>query len=491
LGNISIKKATIINAVARYSTVIMNILFTAVLSRLLTPEEYGVVAIITVFTIFFSILSDMGLGTAIIQNKELTDKDVSSIFGFSLRLGIIISIVFCVLSIPISILYHNEVYKPICFILSIAIVFDTLNMVPNALLLKEKKFQLIGIRMVVINVITGVLTIILALIGFKYYALVFQSVISSVVTFIWNYSSTKPKFQFRYDKKSIEKIKSYSGFQFGFSLVNYFSRNLDNLLIGKIMGLSELAYYSKGYTLMLYPVANLTNVITPVLQPILSEHQNDKKYIYDQYLKIVKVLSLIGVFIVAYCFTSAKEIIMIMFGNQWTQSIPCFQILSLSIWGQMIAASSGAIFQSLGDTKNLFKCGIITTVLTVVCIIIGIFNRSILAVSYCIVIAYSFNFIITYVILIKFVFRYSLKIFFENIYKDIIILLFILLTISYLPISFNNIIYSAIVKFLICAILYISGLFITNQGRYVFLFANKIKVKFFKASNKRTERETG
>ncbi len=470
-------------ALAKYSTVIMNIIFAAILSRLLTPSEYGILAVITVFTVFFSILCDMGLGSAVIQNKELTEKDIASIFGFSLHLAIILAIAFCVLSIPISLVYNNEVYKPICFILSIAIIFDTANMVPNALLLKEKKFAIVGLRMLVVNIITGVLTVVLAIIGFKYYALAFQSVIASVITFIWNYRSTKPRFQFRYDKKSIGKIKSYSGFQFGFSLVNYFSRNLDNLLIGKMMGVNELAYYSKGYTLMLYPIANLTNVITPVLQPILSEHQHDEKYIYDQYLKIVKILSLIGIFIVAFCFTSAKDIILIMFGNQWLAAVPYFKILSVSIWGQMIASSSGAIFQSLGDTKRLFKCGLITTTLTICFIVAGVLYGSVYSVCYCVVLAYTINFIITYIILIKYTFKYKLKSFFEILYKDLIIMFCMVVVINNMSLSINNIVLSAVIKFFICIILYITGLFLTNQGKYVTSLVNNVKTKFYKSNS--------
>ena len=120
------------------------------------------------------------------------------------------------------------------------------------------------------------------------------------------------------------------------------------------MGDEKLAYYSKGYTLMLYPIQNLTFVISPVLHPILSDHQNDKNYIYNKYIKVTKLLSLLGVFISAFCFSASREIVLIMYGNQWENAVLCFKILSLSVFSQIVSSTAGSIFQSLGKTKLMF-----------------------------------------------------------------------------------------------------------------------------------------
>lgn len=482
MSEVSIKKATIINATAKYSTIIMSIFFTAILARILTPEDYGIISIVSVFTAFFSVVSDMGLGTAIIQNKELTNSDVSSIFGFSMYLSIILAVIFSFLSIPISILYNNEIYKPICIILSVSIIFNTLNMVPNAQLMKEKKFILVGLRSIIVNIVSGIITLILAICGFKYYALVIQSVISSTLTFIWNYNSTKIRINLKYNKVSINKIKSYSVFQFAFNIVNYFARNLDNLLIGRYLGEINLAYYNKGYTLMLYPVSNLTFVITPVLHPILSEHQDDKKYIYNQYIRVVKILSLLGVFVTAYCFVTAREIILIMFGNQWENSITCFKILSLSIFFQMTVSSAGSIYLSIGNTKLMFKSGIIFTIEMILCIIIGVSTGDINKIALLVTISLILKFFIDYYFLIHKCFQYSIIKFYKIFIPDILILisLFVVMYIS----SFfriDNILLSSIYKFTICTVGYIIALVITKQYKYfIILLPTKVKHKFDK-----------
>jgi PST family polysaccharide transporter len=396
----SIKKAVYINAAARYSTLFLGLLFSAVLARILTPEDYGIVAVTVVFTTFFSLLSDLGLGAGIIQNKELDQEDIGHIFAFSLRLALVLAGAFALFSIPMSYLYGNPVYVPVGILLAVSLFFNTMNVVPNALLLKQKEFKSVALRIFCACIVSGIAGIVLALIGLKFYALVAQSIINSAFIFGWNYLSTRPPIARRVRRESLDRIRSYSGFLFGFNLINYFARNTDNLLIGKVMGPAQLGHYDKAYKLMLYPVNNLTHVITPVLHPILSEHQTNKEYIYDKYRQVVKVLSLLGAFITPFCWFACSEIIRIMYGQQWLAAIPCLQWMSLAMWAQMILSSAGSIFQSVGDTKRLFLSGSINAVLVVAFIIAGLLEGSITAVARNVALAYNIQFVATFYILV-------------------------------------------------------------------------------------------
>ena len=163
--------------------------------------------------------------------------------------------------------------------------------------------------------------------------------------------------------QSLRKIFSYSAYQFLFNVICYFSRNLDKLLIGKHMGMSELGYYEKSYRLMMLPLQNITQVITPVMHPIFSDLQNDKGKLATSYERIVRFLSFIGLPISVLLFFTAEEITLIIFGNQWLPSIPVFRILTLSVGIQIILSSSGSIFQAAGDTRSLFICGLFSSVL--------------------------------------------------------------------------------------------------------------------------------
>lgn len=482
MAEVSIKKATMINAVSKYGKVLMNLVFTAVLSRLLSPNDYGVVAIVTVFTSFFNILADMGLGSAVVQNKELTDDEVNDIFSYSCYQGIMLAVFFCILSVPISVFYKNNVYLSICTILSVSVLFNTLNMIPNAILMKNKRFITVAVRNIVTTLITGGVTILLAFLGFKYYALVFQSVTSSFIIFLWNLKGVHLKFRFKYNRESINKVKNFSKYQFAYNIVNYFSRNLDNILIGKLKGDENLAYYSKGYTLMLYPIQNLTFVISPVLHPILSDHQNDKKYIYDKYIHITKLLSLIGIFISAFCFCASREIVLIMYGNQWEKAVMCFKILSLSVFSQIVSSTAGSIFQSLGKTKLMFNAGIVQMIVTVSMIILGCVIGTIETVAVCVTVGLIAKFFIEFGFLIIKGFEYRFADFLKMYIPDMIILV-VLIAESFVlnsVINISSLIVSAIIKFIAIAVVYFILLILLKQTKYLL---NVIPKKFRKHKN--------
>jgi hypothetical protein len=217
----SIKQAVYLNAAARYSTLVLRLLFNAALARILVPEDFGVVAVAMVFTTFFSLLSDMGLGAGIIQNKELSREDIGSIFAFSLRLGLVLMGAFVLLSFPMAYFYGNQALVPVGMLLSFQLFFTTLNIVPNALLLKRKEFKKVALRTLCACLVSGTVGIGLALLGLKYYALVGQAILDAAFLFGWNYLSTRPPMARRPRRESLDKIRSYSGYLFGFSLINF------------------------------------------------------------------------------------------------------------------------------------------------------------------------------------------------------------------------------------------------------------------------------
>ena len=464
MATTSIKQAVFLNAAARYSTLVLRLLFNAALARILVPEDFGIVAVTMVFTTFFSLLSDMGLGAGIIQNKELTREDIGHIFAFSLRLGLVLMGAFAIFSFPMAYFYNNRALVPVGMLLSVQLLFNTLNVVPNALLLKQKEFKKVALRILCACLTSGLVGIGLALAGLKYYALVAQAILDAAFIFGWNYFSTRPPMARRPSRESLDKIRSYSGYLFGFNLINYFARNLDNLLIGKTMGEAQLGYYDKAYKLMLYPVNNLTHVITPVLHPILSDHQQDKSYIYGKYGQVVKLLSLLGAFITPFVWFASGEIIPILYGGQWTAAIPCLRWMSLAMWAQMILSSSGTIFQSLGDTRRLLVSGSLNAVLVVGFIIAGLVEGSIVAVARNVAIAYNLQFVATFHILIHYSFGFRTRAFLKRLLPDLGVMAAVALTgyaCTFLPAL--PLVWSFLVKLAAMGAVYLLALVITRQ----------------------------
>lgn len=410
---------------------------------------------------FFSIFSDLGIAPAIIQNKSLTKDNLNDIFSFSIWLGLGISLVFFASSWIISAYYKIDILIRICQILSINLFFVTANIVPNALLYKNKEFRFIAFRTFITQFTGGVISIIAALNGAGIYALLINPIFSSIVLFIVTIYRYPLKMKLRFQISSIKIIFSYSSYQFLFNLINYFSRNLDKLFIGKYMGMVPLGYYEKSYRLMMLPLQNISYAITPVMHPIFSDFQNDLRRLASSYLKIIRLLAFIGLPLSVLLWFTAPEVVLIIFGNQWMQSIPVFQILSLSVGLQIILSTSGAIFQAANATKILFISGVISTIFNVSGILIGIFIfNSLTAVAWCITITYSINFIQCYILMYRYTLKTSLTSFIKQLLSPAIlsIILCLGLIVTSYTIDIQNIFASLLIKTLVFTIIY--GLYI-------------------------------
>lgn len=465
----SIKKASMINAIGKYSKILLSIVVEIILARLLTPHDYGVVAIVVVFTTFFTTFSDMGLSVAIVQRKDLTRAEINNIYTFTVYVSIALMVFFYFFSYVIAKFYGSSVYVNVGKLLSLSLFFNALNMVPNGILNRDKKFITIAVRTVIVYVLSAILTIILAFLGARYYALVAQAIFTAMFTFIWNIITTKPKFVVRYDNSGLKKVASYSLFQFAFNLLNYFSRNLDNLLAGRFIGSTQLGYYNKAYTLMQYPISNLSGIVTPVLHPILSDYQNSKEILYEKYMSILKLLMAVGVWAEAICIFAAPEIIGIMYGSNWSNSIICFKLLAISIATQMMNSSSGAAFQALGNTKLMFVQGCINTSVTVASILIGVFSgRTIYALALWVSISFIVNFIISYFFLVVFAFKRKFIKFIKEILPYIIIGLILVIAVLIYPEKVGRNMYvSCFLKIVYITFVYIIGIVLTGQKKYI------------------------
>ncbi len=389
-------------ALAKYSNLIVSIVLGMLLSRLLTPNEFGIVALVTVFVSFFTLLSDIGLGPAIIQSQTLDDEDIESIFAFSLVFGVLLSIVFFLLGPTISVFYGDKKLINVCRLLSITILFYSFQIVPNSLVQKKMNFKKIGIINVTVQIFTGGIAIFMAYRGFSYYSLVIKSILDGVLTFAAFYLINPVKFKFQIKINSIKKIAKFSFFQFLFNFVNYFSRNVDNLLIGKFISPTQLGFYDKSYRLMLLPIANLTHIITPVLLPIFASQNEDVNIIFNTYIKMIKVLSYIGFPLSVFLYFTSSEIIQILYGINWQQSIPVFKVIALSIGIQMVLSTSGSIFQVLNRTDLLFVSGLLSSITMITGVLYGVFiGKSLVDVGYGLNVAFFINFFQAFYLLIK------------------------------------------------------------------------------------------
>lgn len=468
-------------AIAKYSGMVISLIVVGILSRLLTSADFGIVAIATVIITFFAIFTDIGLSTAIIQKKELTQDDLSNIFSFTIFVGLGISVVFFACAQMVGSYYQSQILTNICKLLAIHLFLASANIVPNALFYKNKAFKHLAVRTLSIQLFAGVIAIAVASTGGGLYALLINPLVSGLLVFIVSYNRYPQKIRFTLGLHSIRKIFSYSAYQFLFNIINYFSRNLDKLLIGKYMTMSQLGYYEKSYRTMMLPMQNITQVVTPVMHPVLSDYQNHLHKLAQSYEKIIRFLAFVGFPLTALLYFTAREIILILYGGQWIDSIPVFRVLALSVGIQIILSSSGSIFQAANDTKSLFFCGVFSSILNVAGVIVGIWGfGSLVAIAWCFCITFSINFIQCYWMMYRITMKRKLSCFFKQLLSPALAGLIVatgLYSISQL-LNDSNIFISFTIKCVLSLTISVSYIQLTKEYDIIRAVKKKIKRQF-------------
>lgn len=397
-------------ALAKYSGVFISLAVTAVLARNVSPSAFGTMAIANVVISFIGIFVDMGIGVAVVQFKDLTKRQLDTLFTLGLYLGIFLAAILFVTSGWISGYYNDSLITGICRILCIAVLLNALNIVPNGLMMRHKRFRAVAIRSLFFQLLCGGLAIWAALAGWGIYALLVTPILSPVGVLIYNLCNYPCRLIMRLDTDVIRKVWKYSSFQFLFSFINYFSRNIDTLIIGKYFSMSQLGYYDKAYRLMQMPLQYITFVIGPVLHPILSDLQSDAQSLAVKAMRLITIMSRISFPIGIVCYFCASPIIDIIFGPNWQPAVPVFQILALSLPLQMILSLSGALFQAAGRTDHMFYTGTINTILTIAGFFIAAFCfRTLESMAWAWDITLTINFMTSYITMFRLTFRSDVR----------------------------------------------------------------------------------
>lgn len=380
----------------RYCVYAFNLLSMMVLARIFTPEVFGIIAAVTVFFTFFQVLAEAGLAPAIINLDSLVPVDRNGIFSVTIVVGMVLAIVFAYAGPILSIFYGLPRLDEVSFYIAASLVFFAAVIVPNALLLREQAFFNVAIAGAAAEVISTGITVGLAQLIDPLHALASKGVTSAATSFCvcW-YFSANTEFGRPIPGSKVSAIRpllGFSGYQFGFNFINFFSRNLDNMLVARYMGAGMLGIYDKAYQLMKYPLMLLTFAMTPAIQPVIRKYAHDPLQLESIHRDFTFKLSLLGAAVGLIILVSADWIVLILLGDQWQRVIPIIRILSISIPVQVVLSTSGSFFQAMNRVDLLFLSGMLSAMVMVGAIVGGIIQRDIELMCWYLVIAFHVNF---------------------------------------------------------------------------------------------------
>ncbi|HEY4972220.1 MAG TPA: lipopolysaccharide biosynthesis protein, partial [Steroidobacteraceae bacterium] len=278
---------------ARLLGQLLQMAATVVLARLLSPQEYGLLGMVLVFTGFASYVADMGLGASIIQRSEVSARHLNSVFWLNVASGLALSVVFALSAPLVARFYDQPQLRLLTAAIAVNFVLASLNVVQNALLDKSLHFRTKFWIESVAYLVSGSVAVALAFSGAGVWSLVGQQLTLSLmrVLMMWAQSPWRPALSF--DLSAIRELLHFSGHLTAFGAIIYWSQNVDKLVIGRWIGSVPLGIYSLADKLMRLPLTNVNDVTTSVMFPALSSIQDDMEGVRRAYLRGSRMIALI------------------------------------------------------------------------------------------------------------------------------------------------------------------------------------------------------
>ena len=345
---------------------------TVVLARLLTPEDFGLVAMVTVITGFVGMFTDVGLSAATIQRPTVTHEQVSTLFWLNVGLGTLLAALTAACAPLVAWFYDEPRLTAMTAVLACTFVIAGLTVQHQALLQRKMRFHTvtgIGIASQIVATATAVGT---SWSGWGPWSLVFMSLTSGVVTMLlcWGLNGWLPGQPRR--RSGVRGMLKFGGYLAGHSFLNYTSRNTDTMLVGWWWGAGPLGLYSRAYGLLMLPVQQISGPVGAVANAALARAHDSPSRFRAEFLSFYRLLLGLAVPVAACCFVLADEIILFALGNQWRGAVPLFRIFAVSSVVHLLGDPCAWLFVSTGRTGELFRLGLLQAPLAVVGVAVGL-----------------------------------------------------------------------------------------------------------------------
>jgi O-antigen/teichoic acid export membrane protein len=362
----------LVTLVSQAIRLLLQVVSAAILGRLLLPRDFGLLAMVASITRFVALFKDLGLSNATIQRPRITHAQVSALFWINFALGIGVMLIIATLAPVVAWFYHEPVLVSITLVLSANFIFSGLTVQHQALLRRQMRFKIVAI-IGVLSMAAGVTTaIIMAAAGFRYWSLVGSELAASIVNcvLVWTSCHWRPGVFQR--NVGVGPMLRFGGHLTGFTLINYFTRNFDNILIGRVLGAAPLGIYARAYNLLMLPISQFNVPLAAVLLPGLSRLQNNPPEYRKLFLRAVRAMSFITVPVVVFAVFFAHEVVLVWLGSRWIPVARVFQLLSPAAAVGAMAFAPNWLSQSLGRPAQQLRYALVSAPVCVAGFVIGI-----------------------------------------------------------------------------------------------------------------------
>lgn len=346
---------------------------TIVLARLLTPQDYGLVGMVTAVTGFIALFKDLGLSMATVQRAEINHSQVSTLFWVNIALSLFLTVVTAALAPTIAWFYSEPRLIWITLVLASGYIFSGLGVQHAALLNRQMRYRALVITDMIALVVSIAVAIVSAWFGASYWALVLMPITKGLVNSAgdWIMCGWRPG-RPNWRSSGVGSMLAFGSNLTGSQTITYLCRNLDNVLIGRYWGSQELGLYAKAYQLLVLPLIAINSPIRNVAIPTLSRLVDSPERYKQAYLRILEKIVMLTMPIVAYLIATSDWLVLFLLGPQWSEASQIFRLLSIIAFVQPVGYTIGWLFISQGRTWEMFKFGMMNGAITIASIIVGL-----------------------------------------------------------------------------------------------------------------------
>jgi O-antigen/teichoic acid export membrane protein len=351
---------------------VLQVISVSVLARHVPPAAYGLIAMAVLVTSLLETIRDAGTGQALIREREMSNEVASTAFWLNCGIGSIAASLVILGAWPAARFFHELQIIPVLRVLSISFFLGAVSVVPTALLNRAMEFKKLALVQTMAAIIGTLIAVTVAILGGKVWSLVAGSLSIASVTAIGVWILAPVRLRFVFQPEVARRILKFGLNLSGFHVFNYFSRNTDNLLVGKFLGSIALGYYQMGYMLMTYPLQNFTLMVAQVVYPAMAKFHDDHARVRATYLRVSALVALVTVPVMLGLGITAPSFVRVVLGARWAPVAALLMVFAPLGAAQSIYATVGLIYNTQGRTDIQFRWMMFASVFYVLSFAVGL-----------------------------------------------------------------------------------------------------------------------
>ena len=351
---------------------VVGLVVPVIMARMITPDEYGIFVMASVFTGISAVFTNFGTGQAIIQHQKHDHELESSVFWLNLMVGAVVAMIFLIGAPYISSFYGNSNVMTVVSVMTVNIILNSAAVVPSAIIQRELYYRSVMIIQLASVTVGGVVAIIMAYYGWGIWSLMMQGIASSFVAFLLSLYRARFIPGVFLSLNKIKKILRFSLHLTAVKVISYIVKVGDNFIVSVVLGSSATGVYSRSHVLFFKPVKMINSTIAQVLYPVMAKVKDDNSSLAKMFSLLFKTYLMVFVPTAVFFMLYPEGIILLLLGDQWGAIVPLLPWFGAALLARSLDKSTPHIMQALNKTNILLKTTFIIAPIFIAAIYIGV-----------------------------------------------------------------------------------------------------------------------